>query len=91
MINSATPIGRRLLARKSWTCRPVNQAKDELKAMLEETDFSCVLVGAGVRTDTEEFLLFEKLINIVHEHAPGAKICFNTGPTDSVDAIRRWS
>ena len=36
MINSATPIGRRLLARKSWTCRPVNQAKDELKAMLEE-------------------------------------------------------
>eukprot|EP00439_Symbiodinium_sp_Y106_P028365 s5562_g3.t1 len=34
--NSATPIGRRLLARKSWTCRPVNQAKDELKAMLEE-------------------------------------------------------
>ena len=45
-----------------------------------------VLVGAGVRTDIEEFTLFEKLINVVHQLAPSAKICFNTGPTDSVDA-----
>lgn len=65
-------------------------AEAVVKAALAETDFSCVLVGAGVRTDAEEFLLFEKLINVVHEHAPGAKICFNTGPTDSVDAVRRW-
>jgi hypothetical protein len=58
--------------------------------MLVETDFACILIGAGVRTDSEEFLLFEKLINIVHEHAPRAKICFNTGPTDSVDAVQCW-
>ena len=57
---------------------------------LEETDFACVLIGAGVRTDSEEFYLFEKLINVVHENAPDAKICFNTGPTDSVDAVKRW-
>ena len=61
-----------------------------VKAMLKEHDFTCVLVGAGVRTDNEEFLLFEKLINIVHEHAPKARICFNTGPADSVDAVERW-
>ena len=65
-------------------------AEDVVKAMLAATDFACVLVGAGVRTDNEEFLLFEKLINVVHEHAPGARICFNTGPTDSVDAVQRW-
>ena len=65
-------------------------AEEVVKAMLAETDFACVLVGAGVRTDNEEFFLFEKLINVVHEHAPGAKICFNTGPTDSVDAVKRW-
>jgi len=65
-------------------------AEGVVKAMLEENDFACVLVGAGVRTDNEEFLLFEKLINVVHEHAPEAKICFNTGPTDSVDAVQRW-
>jgi hypothetical protein len=57
---------------------------------LANTDFACILIGAGVRMDTEEFLLFEKLLNTVHEHAPGARICFNTGPTDSVDAVKRW-
>jgi len=65
-------------------------AAETVKAKLGETDFTCILIGAGVRTDNEEFLLFEKLINVVHEHAPAAKICFNTGPTDSVDAVERW-
>ena len=66
-------------------------AEDVVKALLAEKDFACVLIGAGVRTDTEEFLLFEKLINVVHEHAPGTRLCFNTGPTDSVDAVKRWT
>ncbi len=65
-------------------------AEDVVKAMLAETEFACVLVGAGVRTDSDEFLLFERLVNVIHEHAPGARICFNTGPTDSVDAVKRW-
>ncbi len=65
-------------------------AVDVVTAKLAESEFACVLIGAGVRTDTDEFLLFEKLINVVHEHAPTARICFNTGPTDSVDAVRRW-
>jgi len=65
-------------------------AEEVVKATLAETDFACVLVGAGVRTDNEEFLLFEKLINVVHEHASEARICFNTGPTDSVEAVQRW-
>ncbi len=65
-------------------------AEATVKAKLAETDFDCVMIGAGVRTDTEEFLLFEKLVNVLHENAPAAKICFNTGPTDSVDAVKRW-
>ena len=65
-------------------------AEEVVQATLADTDFACVLVGAGVRTDDEEFLLFEKLINVVHEHAPKARICFNTGPTDSVAAVERW-
>lgn len=65
-------------------------AEEVVTAKLAEAEFACVLVGAGVRTDSDEFLLFEKLINVVHEYAPGARICFNTGPTDSVDAVRRW-
>ncbi len=54
-------------------------------AALKETKVDCVLIGAGVRTDNDEFLLFEKLVNFIHTNAPQAKICFNTGPTDSVD------
>lgn len=65
-------------------------AEEVVKAKLGEADFACILNGAGVRTDNDEFLLFEKLINAVHQHAPKARICFNTGPTDSVDAIKRW-
>ena len=65
-------------------------AEEVVMAKLKETDFACVMIGAGVRTDTEEFLLFERLVNVFHTHAPSAKICFNTGPTDSVDAVKRW-
>lgn len=65
-------------------------AEQVVSSMIAETDFDCILIGAGVRTDPEEFHLFEKLVNLVHEKAPRARICFNTGPTDSVEAVKRW-
>jgi hypothetical protein len=57
---------------------------------LKQKRFDCVLIGAGVRTVGKHFLLFEKLVNIVHEHAPQAKICFNTKPHDTAEAVQRW-
>jgi hypothetical protein len=57
---------------------------------LSRKTFDCVLIGAGVRLDPEHFLLFEKLINVVHEHAPTARICFNTNPGDTAAAVMRW-
>jgi hypothetical protein len=57
---------------------------------LGRKDFDCIVVGAGVRTIPRYFLLFEKLINLLHEHAPRAKLCFNTNPSDTVEAVRRW-
>ena len=50
----------------------------------------CILIGAGVRTNPSNFLLFEKLINVVHEHAPQAKLCFNQLPSDIAEAVKRW-
>ncbi len=50
-----------------------------------------VVVGAGVRIDPDLLLLFEMLINLIHEHAPQAKIVFNHMIHDTVDAVRRWS
>lgn len=61
-----------------------------VKAALEATRYDVVLVGAGVRTVPAHFALFEQLLNIVHEHAPQARICFNTRPTDTQEAVLRW-
>ena len=65
-------------------------AEEVLSSQLKDKAFDCVLVGAGVRTIAPNFLLFEKLINIVHQYAPNAKICFNTKPSDTAEAVKRW-
>ncbi|WP_227287068.1 hypothetical protein [Boseongicola sp. H5] len=65
-------------------------ATDQLVQALKETAFDVVMIGACVRKDDDHFLIFEKLVNVVHEHAPKARIAFNTGPTDSEAAIQRW-
>ena len=36
------------------------------------------------------FIEHEKLLNLVHERAPHARLCFNTTPADSTEAVRRW-
>ena len=65
-------------------------AEEVVSSQLKSKSFDCILVGAGVRTIAPNFLLFEKLINIIREHAPKAKICFNTKPSDTAEAVRRW-
>ena len=57
---------------------------------LDKQRFDCILIGAGVRANPSNFLLFEILINVVHEHAPRARICFNTLPSDTATAVQRW-
>ncbi|MFL5242470.1 MAG: hypothetical protein ACJ8FY_10215, partial [Gemmataceae bacterium] len=49
---------------------------------LASRPFDCVMIGAGLRAPPN-LLLFERLLNLVHAHAPGAKICFNTTPADT--------
>jgi hypothetical protein len=58
--------------------------------ILKQKQFDCILIGAGVRTNPSNFMLFEKLINVVHEHAPQARLCFNTLPSDVAAAVKRW-
>jgi len=60
-----------------------------LERALASRPFDCVMIGAGLNSP-ERLLLFERLLNIVHRDAPGAKICFNTSPKDSAEAVRRW-
>lgn len=65
-------------------------AEEVVARALSDTPYDCILIGAGVRTDPDEFLLFEKLVNLVHRRAPQASICFNTNPMDTAAAVQRW-
>lgn len=65
-------------------------AEAVVTAELQRRQYDCIMIGAGVRTVPSNFILFEKLINIVHEHAPLSKICFNTKPSDTLEALQRW-
>jgi len=57
---------------------------------LNSRRFDCILIGAGLRAP-RQLLLFEKLINLIHAQARTAKICFNTTPPDTAEAVQRWA
>ena len=56
---------------------------------LKKRKYDCVVIGAGLRA-VPHLLLFEKLLNLIHAQASNAKICFNTTPADTLEAVRRW-
>jgi hypothetical protein len=65
-------------------------AESVVQNALQQKRFDCVMIGAGVRIVPSNLLLFEKIINVVHQHAPQARICFNTLPSDIATAVKRW-
>jgi hypothetical protein len=65
-------------------------AETVVNKCLSGNAYDCIVIGAGVRLVAKNTPLFEKLINAAHQHAPQAKLCFNTNPTDTADAVRRW-
>ena len=64
-------------------------AEAVLAEQLRSRRFDCIMIGAGLRAQPR-LLLFERLLNLIHAHAPGAKICFNTTPADTAEAVQRW-
>jgi hypothetical protein len=52
--------------------------------------FDCIMIGAGLRGLVENIILFERAMNVIHQDAPLAKLCFNTQPSDTVGAVLRW-
>jgi hypothetical protein len=66
-------------------------AETTLTDELTTNRYDCIMIGAGLRVVPPYFLLFEKLINVVHRHAPAStKLCFNSNPTDTAEAVKRW-
>eukprot|EP01119_Soliformovum_irregulare_P009923 TRINITY_DN238_c0_g2_i1.p1 TRINITY_DN238_c0_g2~~TRINITY_DN238_c0_g2_i1.p1 ORF type:complete len:127 (-),score=27.54 TRINITY_DN238_c0_g2_i1:21-401(-) len=48
------------------------------------------VIGNGVRSNMELTPFMERVIDRVRQVAPQAKVMFNTIPTDTIVAIRRW-
>jgi hypothetical protein len=66
-------------------------AESVVSGRLSRENFDCIMIGAGVRLVPQHTVLFEKIINAVHQKAsPSSKICFNTNPGDSAEAVLRW-
>jgi hypothetical protein len=66
-------------------------AEQVVTAALQSRRFDCIVIGAGLRLPPLRLPLFEKVINLIHTHAPpSTRICFNTTPADTVEAVQRW-
>ncbi|MGY0501308.1 hypothetical protein ACWZHB_22715 [Nocardia sp. FBN12] len=65
-------------------------AEATLRECAASGQFRVAMIGAGVRMAPEHTLLFERLINVAGEIAPGIRFCFNTSPETTIDALRRW-
>jgi hypothetical protein len=66
-----------------------DEAENDLRAVLANRSFDLVMVGGAVRAIPEHTLLFERVVNLVAEAAPGIRFCFNTSPETTLDALRR--
>ncbi|MGZ3727062.1 MAG: hypothetical protein ACXWQQ_14790 [Pseudobdellovibrio sp.] len=65
-------------------------AEKTIREILTGKNHAVVLIGAGVRLPPQYLLLFEKVLNLIHECSPQAKICFNTNPADTAESFMRW-
>jgi hypothetical protein len=64
-------------------------AERVLRERLGATRYDAVMIGAGLRTLPPYALLFEALVNAVHEAAPQARFAFNSNPADTAQAVQR--
>ncbi|WP_031486293.1 hypothetical protein [Streptomyces bicolor] len=67
-----------------------DSAEATVREQLRQQTFGLAMIGGGVRMLPENTLLFERLVNVLTEEAPGIRLCFNTSPEDTVEALRRW-
>lgn len=68
----------------------LERAEATVREHLQEHAFGLAMIGGGVRMLPEHTLLFERLVNVLTEAAPGIRLCFNTAPENTVEALRRW-
>ncbi|WP_040829682.1 hypothetical protein [Nocardia jiangxiensis] len=66
-----------------------DEAEAEVRQLLAEQSFDVAMIGAAVRAIPEHTLLFERIVNTLIQANPRIRLCFNTSPETTVDALRR--
>ncbi len=94
-IHAGIAIGMQQMKDRGWAAdlclvAPDASATEEVKQRLSAAAYDAVVVGGGIRIPPKSLLLFERLVNAVHQAAPAAAIAFNTTPQDTADAAARW-
>jgi hypothetical protein len=65
-------------------------AEQLIRDALRGASFGLAMIGGGIRMIPEHTKLFERIVNVLHEDSPGIRLCFNTAPDNTADALRRW-
>jgi hypothetical protein len=94
-INAGIAAGMAQMKERGWAAdlclvQPDASATTDVAAYLARTQYDAVVIGGGLRIPPPSLLLFERLVNAVHQGAPHAAIAFNTTPQDTADAAARW-
>lgn len=84
------PWRRQVIPRRCFSPRMRTTVEGQATNALAGTHYDVIVVGAGLRTFAPVALQFERLINVLHEGAPHAKLAFNSQPADSDAAANRW-
>jgi hypothetical protein len=94
-INEGIRIAEAAMAERGWQgdlCMipPDDSGIAMLSAKLAQTNYDCVVIGGGLRIPPKSLILFEKVVNAIHQGAPKAAIAFNTRPQDTAEGAARW-
>lgn len=74
-----------------WCLVAVDDKPEEtVVEALARGHYACVVIGGGIRKHEPFLEFFERVVNLVRQHAPDAAIAFNSSPDDCADAARRW-
>lgn len=67
----------------------VDRIATELADAVRGRHFDVLVIGAGLRVLPPMARHFERLMNAIREHAPNARLAFNTKPEDTAEAAER--
>ncbi|MDI7773904.1 hypothetical protein [Asticcacaulis sp. EMRT-3] len=93
-IQAGIDLAATRIAEKGWQgdicmISPDDAGMAMLTAQLATTTYDCVIIGGGLRLPPKSLLLFESVVNAVHQGAPTAAIAFNTRPEDTAEVAQR--